>query len=283
MKAREVVFFLALVGVAFLLTGEPTGAQTPAPVQVLINTWALGVNEAVGCPGDINGGWQHNAEISLSRCYKNPAPPDGQQQGGAAFKCGPVNGQCAPGTIGQSWQDFNAQDRGVPLAGAYEVSFTSYIVCVGCDYLRADLLGSNDGQNWSYLDTVLDFLPGSDPCGPGIWSKYCGSAVMVPHYDQYRLLIESSYSQQLGVKWTGLELWFTPQELATPTETAVPTNTATPEPTITTTPTADPTQTPTPAATEAYLPLVLTPGAWLLQCPGNLTTAGPYVVCEAGD
>lgn len=259
------VFFVAVV--ALLLVGEPLASE---PVNVIRNAWALGNDNADGCPGNITNSWGHNAEMSLSRCSKNPAPPDGTTQGGAAFKCGPVNGQCDPNTLGESWQDFNAQDRGVMASSTYTVTYSHLQVCVGCTFVRVELLGSDDsGQTWDSLGTLLDFEPDDPSCSTAtFWPTYCGGPLVVNHYDLYRLYITGMYHQQSGYKFTGVNLSFEPASPATtPTETAVPTETPTPQP--------------TPTPTPIYLPLVLQPGNYELFCNGtNITVNGRYVTCE---
>ena len=250
-------------------------ALLPEPVNVIINAWALGIDNATGCPGDINGGWQHNQEMSLSRCYKNPAPPNGTSSGGAAFKCGPTNGQCSPNTLGESWQDFNPQDRGVTAASTYTVTYSHLQVCVGCTFVRVELMGSDDsGQTWAQLGTLLDYEPDDPPCDTAaIWETHCGGPLVVPHHDLYRLYITGMYHQQSGYKFTGVNLSFEPIEepTATPTETATATATDTP------------TETPTSTPTAVYLPLILTPGAYQVACPGLLIFDAPYIICEVGE
>ena len=174
---------LFALAVTLLLVWDPL-AQS-APVNVIVNQWALGIDDATGCPGDINEGWQHNQEMSLSRCYKNPAPPDGTGQGGAAFKCGPTQGQCSVNTLGESWQDFNAQDRGVAASSTYTVTYSHLQVCVGCTFVKAELLGSDDnGQTWATLGTLLGYLPDDTPCSTATyWPTFCGGPLVVPHYD----------------------------------------------------------------------------------------------------
>ena len=268
---RHILVLLTFVLLALALV-DSTGAA--APVQVIVNQWALGINEATGCPGDIDGGWQHNSEMSLSRCYKNPSPPSGSDQGGAAFKCGPVNGQCEIGALGESWQDFNAQSRGVAASSTYTVTYSHLQVCVGCTFVKAELLGSADGgQTWDALGTLLDFTPDTAACDTTtFWPTYCGPELVVPHYDLYRLYVTGSYAQQLGYKFTGVQLLMSPAGEA-------------PTPTVTPTPTAVPTatSTPTPTATTAYVPLLLEPGSWQLICEGALTIFDDKAVCEAGN
>lgn len=228
-------------------------AVSASPTNVIRNAWALGDDNAGGCPGNINDSWNHNQEMSLSRCSKNPAPPLGLTQGGAAFKCGPTMGQCSPNTLGESWQDFNAQERGVPLASSYSVSFKSLIICVGCTFVKAELLGSSDGgQTWINLGTLLNFIPKqSVPCNTlTFWDTYCGNTIVVPHYELYRLYVSGMYKQQSGYKFTGVDLSFEPyevEETPTPTPTLEMTPTATSEPTATATQ-LPPTATPSPTA-----------------------------------
>lgn len=193
---------------------QPPVQLAPDPVNVVVNAWALGVNNEFGCPGNINEEWEHNEEMSLSRCSKNPAPPYGLTSGGSAFKCGPTNGQCSPNTLGESWQDFNAQDRGVTATSTYTVTYSHLQVCVGCTFVRAELLGSADsGQTWTTLGTLLDFRPGDTPCSTAaIWPEHCGGPLVVGHYDLYRLYITGMYHQQSGYKFTGVNLSFQPVE-----------------------------------------------------------------------
>ena len=237
------VLFVAICAVLFAVTG-----QAAEPVNVIVNGWALGIDNATGCPGDINSGWQHNSEMSLSRCSKNPAPPDGTTQGGAAFKCGPVQGQCAPNVLGESWQDFSLEDRGVAVATAYTVTYQHLQVCVGCNFIRVDLLGSVDGQTWQDLGRLINH-PGTAGCDTSTyWLTYCGELANVPYMPFYRLYVTGMYSQQLGYKFTGVELYFAP--VVEPTATAV------------------------------YLPLILDAGAYQLVCAGKLTINEQYVICE---
>lgn len=310
---------LLLLGtaVALLWRPEETAVRTsspapllPEPINVIHNAWALGDDDADGCPGNITDSWNHNQEMSLSRCSKNPAPPEGLTSGGSAFKCGPTNGQCSANALGESWQDFNAQSRGVVASSTYTVTYSHLQVCVGCTFVKVELLGSDDsGQTWVNLGTLLDYLPDDPPCSTAaIWEKHCGGPLLVTHYDLYRLYVTGMYHQQSGYKFTGVNLSFqpadeppTPTATATATPTETPTATATPTPTETATetavptetPTATPAETPTPSATPTetatstptavYLPLILEPGAWLLQCPGQLVVEGPYIICEAGE
>jgi hypothetical protein len=118
-----------------------------------------------------------------------------------------------------------------------------------------------------------------------------------------RLEIRTIYTgtvSTLGIKWTGLSLWFegqseptetpTPSETPTETATATPTETATvtetPTPTDIPTPTETPTETPTPSATPTATstpqPLSLEPGYYQIVCPGLLIFDAPYVLCEDG-
>lgn len=71
---------------------------------------------------------------------------------------------------------------------------------------------------------------------------------------------------------------FTPSPTATPTDTATPTPTSTP--TATATATDTPTATPTAVT---YLPYVLAPGAWELQCEGTLIIDDQFAICEEAD
>jgi hypothetical protein len=283
-RARAIGGVLFVAVVALLLVGEPLAS---GPVNVIVNQWALGIDNATGCPGDINSGWNHNAEMSLSRCSKNPAPPDGTGQGGAAFKCGPTQGQCSVNTLGESWQDFNPQDRGVVASSTYTVTYSHLQVCVGCTFVRVELLGSTDsGQTWVNLGTLLDYLPDDPPCSPAaIWEKHCGGPLLVNHYDLYRLYVTGMYHQQSGYKFTGVNLSFEPAgdpPTATPTETPTETPTPTDTPTPTETPTETPTPSATPTATATPQPLSLEPGYYQIVCPGLLVFDVPYVLCEDG-
>lgn len=239
MIKRGGVILLLLI-FAFLLVGEPA---TAVPANLLTNTYALGIDNAAGCPGDIDEGWTHSATVSLSRCPKNPAPtaPDDD---GAAFKNGPVSGGGQAGVETTSSQTF-----ALPFAESHELTFSALIVCVRCDYLIAELYG--DGQ---YLGELLNYTEGAASCGAWGWQRYCGQPLTVAHYDSYELVIRTLWtrSNSLGVKWTGLEL--VESGGALPTETAVSTNTpqptptseatATPSPFPTISPTGEPTVTP---------------------------------------
>jgi cell division septation protein DedD len=93
--------------------------------------------------------------------------------------------------------------------------------------------------------------------------------------------------------WSYTAPWYLDAPPMTPTSTATATETPTPTPTLTptatATATATPTETPTPTATATptetavYLPLILTPGAWELQCAGTLTIDAQFVICEEAD
>lgn len=191
------------------------------PVQVLENTWALGIDESSGCPGDIYAGWSHSSTVSLSRCPKNPAPAG--MTDGAAFKNGPVSGGGIAGVETVSVQSFT-----LPPAEAYTFDFSALIICVRCEYLQVDLFG--DGQ---YLGSLLQFTDGSTACDTSEkWPRYCGDSLTVDYAAEYEIHIRSMWtrSNSLGVKWTGLEL-HADASGAQPTPTPSPVPTQTPEPT----------------------------------------------------
>ena len=155
-RIKYIAMGLAMMFFTYLLTGEPAVADTYG----LQNTWALGIDNASGCPGDIDDGWTHSATVSLSRCPKNPSPT--QTSGnGAAFKNGPVNGGGQAGVETTSTQTFV-----LPFAESHELTFSALIVCVRCDYLIAEIYG--DGQ---YLGDLLNYTEGMQSCGS--WD--CGS------------------------------------------------------------------------------------------------------------
>lgn len=265
---KRILFLLISLTVLGANLASPVASS--GPVDVVKNAWALGTDNAKGCPGNITDDWQHNGEMSLSRCSKNPAPPTGAACGGAAFKCGPTQGQCSVNTLGESWQDFNAQERGVPLASEYAVSYSHLMICVGCTFVKVELLGSDsNGATWDNLGTLLHFIPGQTaPCDTAtLWDTYCGSLSSVPHYDLYRLYITGKYHQQSGYKFTGVSLLFEPVESQTP------------DPTATATPTATPTGTPEP--TETPQTLLVQPGVYKIACPGAIVLTEPdYVICR---
>ena len=234
---RFLVFLIAalltLLLLVFAFAGERARAE---PNNILINTWALGIDNATGCPGDISSGWTHSPTVSLSRCPKNPAPT-APTDDGAAFKNGPVSGGGVPGVETTSSQTF-----ALSFAESHTLTFSALIVCVRCDYLIAELYG--DGL---YLGQLLNYTEGMQACGSWNWQRYCGDPLTVAHYDSYEIVIRTRWTQSnsLGVKWTGLELLDGGNVLPTATETAVPEVTATPSPFPTATPTGEPTMTPT--------------------------------------
>lgn len=215
-KPRPFLILLSfLIGIVlFLMTFAVILTVSAAePVQVLENTWALGIDESTGCPGDIDSAWAHSENVSLSRCPKNPAPPG--QTDGAAFKNGPVNGF---GQVGvETW---SAQTFTLPVAESYTFDFSTLIICVRCDYVRADLYA--DGN---YVGDLLDFPNISSVCDTSEkWPRFCGNRLTVPYASEYTLLITSMFSQSdsLGAKWTGLELWAEASGAVFPTPTPVP-------------------------------------------------------------
>lgn len=252
------LFLFLLVGLVCVQTAvaEPYGLQ---------NVWALGIDNASGCPGDIGSDWAHSATVSLSRCPKNPAPDGGP---GAAFKNGPVSGGGQSGVETTSSQLFT-----LPYAETHQLTFSMLAVCVRCDYIIVELYGG--GELLGTLLTVDDSGAGGVDTGEG-WPRYSGSVLAVPHYSEYELVIRSLWteSNSLGAKWTGLQLDDVPSAgtvtpTATETPTAVPTNTATPAPTA------------TPTATPEPLPLA--PGQYAIICQGDLTLAGNVLTCEVAN
>lgn len=219
------------------LVGYAALAQT-GPVQVLQNQWALGIDNAVS-EGDIDSAWDHtqtlnpaNSQplVTLSVPQKNPAPPDGNTQGGASFKNGPVQfqGNGLPNTPAISSQVIDFQQQGVTQATSYDVSFDALIIHQnGTTTLDAVLYGS-DGTE---LAQLLNYNSGASvDCGllawDNRWGKYCGGTFNVPHYNQYTLIITTKWNTGLGIKWTGLNLFVEPAGPApTPTPTPVPTTT----------------------------------------------------------
>lgn len=273
MKIRQIATGIVVLFAIVYALVQPT--QATGPVNVIRNAWALGDDNADGCPGNINDSWNHNAQMSLSRCDKNPAPPDGLTRGGSAFKCGPTQGNCAANTLGESWQEFNPQERGVPYADEYEVSYSHLQVCVGCTFVHVELYGSADAQNWTDLATLLHFEPNQlAPCSTSTyWATYCGNAVIVPHYDHYKLVVSGMYHQQSGYKFTGVKLMFDPV-IPQPTITPVATET----PTATSTSVFIPTVTNTP---DSLVPFNMQSGVvYKLVCNGSLVISGDTATCE---
>lgn len=184
-------------------TPEPTAAPTPKPTaapvdNALLNNWALGVNNLPGCPGDIGAAWTHSETVSLSVCPKNPSPY-GPGEAGAAFKNGPFMGPGRPGIETISIQEFIA-----PPGAVHSFKFSALVICVRCDYLRADLYAGD-----LFLGRLLDFSPASIPSSTAEdWPRYTGPIVTAPHYDTYQIVIRSMFTnnEALGVKWTGLIL-----------------------------------------------------------------------------
>lgn len=130
--------------------------------------------------------------------------------------------------------------------------------------------------------TLRDYLPDDTPCSMVTHRPtFCGGPLVVPHYDLYRLYITGMYHQQSGYKFTGVNLSFEPAEEPPMSHPNRNTNRDT---------NAD---RDSHANRNGYphgnrdrdgprllkrrlahrrpfdLPLILTPGAWLLQCPAN--------------
>ncbi len=208
-NVKVVFLFLLLALTVFIAAVQPARAE---PVELLVNRWALGIDDLPGCPGNLNG-WQFNQYITLSRCYKNPAPPDGQTRGGAAFKNGPVSGNGVPGEVATIWQDIEVAARGLPIAAEYQMTFQTLFISVGGQYAHFDLYGSQDATDYELITRLVDW-PVDTPCAQAYWAVYCGTAV-VPYYPYYRLQVDSVFTQQLGLKWTGLSLSAEPIEPAT--------------------------------------------------------------------
>lgn len=205
-SVKVIVLFLLVLPVVFIAAVQTARAE---PVELLVNRWALGVDNQPGCPGSLNG-WQFNQYISLSRCYKNPAPPAGQTNGGAAFKNGPVSGSGGAGQVATIWQDINAAARGLSPADEYQMTFQTLFVSVGGQYAHFDLYGSENGTDYEFITRLVDW-PNDSSCGQAYWAVYCGSAV-VSYYPYYRLQVDSVFTQQIGLKWTGLSLVAEPVE-----------------------------------------------------------------------
>lgn len=195
-----------MIGLIFIFALLILGLSSVAAqsVNLIDNAWALGIDNASGCPGDIDSGWVHSATVSLSRCPKNPSP-FGPNEPGAAFKNGPVMGPGQPGVETLSYQEFI-----LPYATSHTLQFQSLIICVRCDYLHVDLYG--DGQ---YLGRLLDYNPHVsipdyyyDSTDRIDWPGYIGPELTVMHYETYRLEIKTMFTafNSLGVKWTGMQL-----------------------------------------------------------------------------
>jgi hypothetical protein len=281
------LFFVAAV-VALLLTGEPLALATEG--EALVNRWACGLDD--NCTeGGINDGWTHNEFVSEQTCCKAPNPADPTVQGGQAFKNGPVNGNGQAGYWSVSQQVFSLEDRGIAAADTYTMTFEAMIISQADDAtLIADLHTDSGVVN------VLTHHRGDTPTDTspyGGFDLFTGAPVQVEYSTTYTLEIRTIYTgtvSTLGIKWTGLSLWAegqsepteTPTPSETPTETATATPTDTPTATDTPEPTATPTETPTLTATPVYLPLIITPGYYEIQCDGLLIFNAPYVICEDG-
>lgn len=279
------LFFAAAV--ALLLVGEPL-AQASAG-EALVNRWACGLDD--DCQeGGIYDGWTHNQYVSEQTCCKGPSPTNPSTNGGQAFKNGPVNGNGQAGQWSVSQQVFALEDRGIATADTYTVTFEAIILSqADAATLTADLYTDSGVVN------VLTHQRGDTPTDTspyGLFDLYAGAPVQVGYSTAYTLEIRTIYTgtvSTLGIKWTGLSLWFegqsalteTPTPTETPTETPTPTETATP--TENATATATPTETPTSTPTAVYLPLLLTPGAYEVLCPGLLVFDAPYVICEVSE
>jgi len=158
-----------------------------------------------------------------------------------------------------------------------------------------------EGFSWKWL--VEDRINCTAVCGPPIaWlaDEWMPDWANHPEYYSDGLHLTGTGQAESGQLWhDALSTWsytapwyldappMTPTSTATATETPTPTPTLTP--TATATATATPTETPTPTATATptetavYLPLILTPGAWELQCAGTLTIDAQFVICEEAD
>ncbi len=213
-KTNIKIIFPLLLLIILITAVQPAQAE---PMELLVNRWALGIDD-LGCPGSLDG-WQMNQYVSLSRCYKNPTPPDGQTNGGAAFKNGPVSGSGIAGEVATIWQDIEMAARGVPVAAEYQITFQTLFLSVGGQYAHFDLYGSQNGTDYELLTNLVDW-PNDTPCQQAYWDVYCGTAV-VPYYPYYRLQVDSVFIQQLGLKWTGLSLLAEPVN-PTPTATNIP-------------------------------------------------------------
>jgi hypothetical protein len=290
------LFFVAVA--ALLLVGEPLALASAG--EALVNRWGCGLDD--NCTtGGITDGWSHNQYVSEQTCCKAPSPSDPTVQGGQAFKNGPKNGQGQAGHWSNSQQVFTLEDRGIAAADTYTVTFQAIIISQADDAtLIADLHTDNGVVN------VLTHHQGDTPADTspyGGFDLYQGAPVQVAYSSAYTLEIRTIYTgtvSTLGIKWTGLSLWFegqseptetpTPSETPTETATATPTETATvtetPTPTDIPTPTETPTETPTPSATPTATstpqPLSLEPGYYQIVCPGLLIFDAPYVLCEDG-
>lgn len=267
---KQLFPILVLLLVTAVLTGEPTAVAGPHGLR---NVWAKGVDDN-NCPGDINSEWTHSETISLSRCPKNPSPDDGP---GAAFKNGPINGLGRSGVETTSIQTFTLAE-----AEAHQLTFSTLAICVRCDYIIVEL-HSDSGELLGTLLEIDATGAGGVDTGEG-WERYTGPVLLAPHLPAYQLVIRSLWTQSnaLGAKWTGLRLDDDPiLATPTPTKTPAPTDTATPLPSETPAPTetATPSPSSTPTETAVYMPLLLAPGAWELQCPGTLMVDGSHVIC----
>lgn len=287
MKQRHAYILLPLAAVFLITVSLMSSLSTSG--EALINRWACGVDD-ICTEGGIDEAWVHNQYVSEQTCCKAPSPSDPTVQGGQAFKNGPKNGAGQAGHWSVSQQGFSLSERGIATAETYTVTFQTLIISQADDAtLVADLYG--DGQ---FLANVLTHRRGDTPADTspyGGFDLYAGDSVTVGYAETYTLEIRSIYTgtlSTLGVKWTGVSLWFevadeptptpAPTETATATETPTPTSTATETPTLE--PTATATETPTATPTVVYVPLILTPGAWELICEGGLIFDGVFVVCE---
>ena len=272
MRMLFIFIFLSFLLIQF---GSFEDAGAGEPVQVLINTWAWGIEEQSGCPGDIHSGWEHSDTVSLARCYKNPAPPDGEQ-GGSAFKNGPRSGPGLPGVETTSTQTFT-----LPAADSYTFTFETFLVFVWCDYFVAELYG--DGE---YLGEFMNVTPGNwddTVCGNVLWDRHCSPELNVPYAAEYSLNIRTLFtaSDSLGIKWTGLKLFSTPQQTNNPT--SPPVSTASPTATV-----IPPTETVIPPTATAVPPTIIEMeigDVVELLCPGGQLSVvenveSMRIVCE---
>lgn len=268
MTNNKVLAFLGTV-LAGLILSLGMLSTLSASGEALVNRWGCGLED--NCQtGGIDAGWNHNLYVSEQTCCKAPNPANPSQQGGQAFKNGPVNGSGQQGQTSVSQQVFRLDERGIASADVYTVTFAAIIIAqANGASLTADLYGDA-----GHLATLLTYNLGDTPTDTSPYSGfslYRGDPVVVTYSETYTLEVRTIYTgttSTLGIKWTGLSAWFEAGQLATPTETPTETPTAEPEPTPT------PTAASTPDA--QYVPMVMGETA-VLEC-----LSGVIVATETG-
>jgi hypothetical protein len=131
------------------------------------------------------------------------------RQGGQAFKNGPKNGQGQAGQWSVSQQVFTLEDRGIEVTGAYTATFEAMIITQADDATLIADLHTDSGVVNVFTHHMGDTPTDTSPYGG--FELYRGEPVQVAYSSVYTLEIRTIYTgtiSTLGIKWTGLSLWF---------------------------------------------------------------------------